>query len=79
MGSLTFTLYDSHYIDLKGKYTLPAKSPVPASEIKSHIILSEYYECVLLSLLQPTGIDWNGGAQVGKAGMENKWKKITLS
>lgn len=23
--------------------------------------------------------DWNGGAQVGKAGMENKWKKITLS
>lgn len=56
MGSLNFTLYDCHYIDLNGKYTLPANNAVPASEIKSHIILSEHYECVLHSLLQPPGI-----------------------
>lgn len=53
MGSLIFTLCDYHYIDLNGKYILPANNAVPASEIKSHISLSECYECVLLSLLQP--------------------------
>lgn len=79
MGSLNFTLYDCHYIDLNRKYILAVNNAVPASEIKSHIILSEHYECVLLFLTAAIR-DWNGGAQVGKAGMENKWKKkITLS
>lgn len=68
--SLTFTLYGCHYIDLNGKYLLPASNTVPGSEIKGHIIFSEYYGCVLISLCSQQGLEWRCTGRQGRDGKQ---------
>lgn len=52
MDPLTCMLYEYHYIDLNGKY-ITCQQCSACQLNKSYIILSEYYECILLSLLWP--------------------------